>query len=150
MNRVYPSLQRRPRTVAVLAWLRLVRAYLKMDRVIMEHLRQWNLSGAQFDILAHLGAAPGISQQELAEVRLTTKGNLSQLLDRMETAGLIQRVRERHVKRISLTETGQRLFDLVVPAHEALIDEHLAALTPAEQTQLLGLLRALDRSLSPG
>ena len=116
----------------------------------MERLREWNLSTAQFDILAHVGAVEGITQQELAEVRLTTKGNLSQLLERMEADGLVCRVREGHAKHIYLTDAGRRVFAGVVPAHEALIDAQFRALPPSEQSQLLRLLRTLDRTLAPG
>src|SRR5947209_4618423 len=137
----------RPRSIGVLAWLRLVRVHQKVERTAMEHLRQWNVSVPQFDILAHVGAAEGITQQELAAARLTTKGNLSQLLDHMERNGIVRRQRDGRVKRIRLTEAGQRLFAEVLPAHEALITAQLCALGPADQHRLLGLLRTLDHAL---
>src|SRR2546428_9550253 len=87
------TLRHRPRSVGVLAWLRLVRVHQKVERTAMEHLRQWNVSVPQFDILAHVGAAEGITQQELAVARLTTKANLSQLLDHMEQDGILPRAR---------------------------------------------------------
>ena len=49
-----PALRHRPRSVEVLAWLRLVRVYQKVERTAMEHLRAWQLSVPQFDILAHV------------------------------------------------------------------------------------------------
>src|SRR5437764_14996548 len=107
----------RPRSIGVLAWLRLVRVHQKVERIEAEHLRRWELSVPQFDVLAHVGAAEGIAQHELAAARLTTKGNLSQLLDHMERSGIVRREREGRVKRIWLTDAGQRLFAEVVPAH---------------------------------
>src|SRR5205814_5005680 len=133
----------------VLAWVRLVRVHQEVERTAMAHLRQWNVSVPQFDILAHVGAAAGITQQELAAARLTTKGNLSQLLDHMERAGIVRRERDGHVKRIWLTETGQRLFEEVVPAHEAVIAAQFSTLAPEDQDQLLRLLRTLDHGLRP-
>jgi DNA-binding MarR family transcriptional regulator len=129
--------------------LRLARVYQKVERVAMAHLRRWDLSVPQFDILAHVGAAEGITQQELATARLTTKGNLSQLLDHMERDGLVQRVRDGRVKRIHLTEAGRRRFAEVVPAHEAVITAQFGALAPQDQDRLLGLLRTLDHALRP-
>jgi DNA-binding MarR family transcriptional regulator len=146
---VRPAPRYRPRSVAVVAWLRLVRVYQKIERVEMEHLRRWGLSPAQFDILAHVGAAEGITQQDLAAARLTTKGNLSQLLAHMERDGVVCRVRDGHVKRIHLTEAGRRLFAEVVPAHEAVVAAQFCALAPADTDRLLGLLRTLDRALKP-
>ncbi len=132
---------------ALLAWLRLARAFQKIDRASAAHLRAWDLSVAQFDALAQLGAAEGITQQELADRLLVTKGNVSQLLDRMERRGLIRRCQEGRAMRLFLTDTGRRLHAAAVPAQEALITGRFAALTPAEQRQLLGLLRKLDRAL---
>jgi DNA-binding MarR family transcriptional regulator len=149
MKQVLSGSRRRPRSAGVLAWLRLARVYQKLDRVAMEHLRAWNLSVPQFDILAHVGASEGLTQQELAAARLTTKGNLSQLLDHMERAGLVRRERDGRVKRISLTEAGRRLFAEVVPAHEAVIEAQFCALAPEETAALLRLLRTLDHRLGP-
>jgi DNA-binding MarR family transcriptional regulator len=129
--------------------LRLVRVHQKVERTAMEHLRQWNVSVPQFDILAHVGAAEGITQQELAAARLTTKGNLSQILDHMERDGIVRRERDGHVKRIWLNDAGRQLFAEVVPAHEAVITAQFCALTPEDQDQLLRLLRILDHLLRP-
>jgi DNA-binding MarR family transcriptional regulator len=131
----------------LLAWLRLMRVFQKVDRASDEHLRAWDLSVAQFDVLAHVGAAEGIVQQELADSLLVTKGNVCQLLDRMEGRGLILRQREGRNNRIFLTEEGRRLFNDVVPAHEALIAERFSALSHAEQDKLHELLRELDLTL---
>jgi DNA-binding MarR family transcriptional regulator len=130
-----------------LAWLRLMRVFQKVDRVSGERLRAWDLSVGQFDVLARVGAAEGVVQQELADSLLVTKGNVCQLLDRMEGRGLILRRREGRNNRIFLTEEGRRLFDEVVPAHEALIAERFSALSREEQERLHELLRKVDRAL---
>src|ERR687893_2983055 len=134
----------------LMAWLRLMRVFQKVDRASGERLRAWDLSVGQFDVLAHVGAAEGIVQQELADSLLVTKGNVCQHLDRMEGRGLILRQREGRNNRIFLTEEGRRLFDEVVPAHEALIVERFSALSSAEQERLHELLRKLDRALDQG
>lgn len=135
------------RRVSVVAWLRLARVFQKIDRASAEHLRRWELSVAQFDTLAQLGAAEGITQQELADRLLVTKGNVSQLLDRMERRGLIRRSQEGRATRLSLTDSGRQLFGAVVPAQQELIAQRFARLSPEEQAQLLRLLRKLDRAL---
>ena len=131
----------------LLAWLRLMRVFQKVDRVSGERLRAWDLSVGQFDVLARVGAAEGIVQQELADSLLVTKGNVCQLLDRMEGRGLILRQREGRNNRIFLTKEGRRLFNDVVPAHETLIAERFSALSHAEQARLHELLRELDLAL---
>lgn len=128
--------------------MRLLRVAQRVERELGTRLRErWGLNNAQFDVLARVGAAEGIVQQRLADSLLVTKGNVAQLLDRMEKRGLIERRPEGRIKRLYLTEEGRYLFAEVVPAHEALIDERLSVLSKEEQRQLSAILRKLDRSL---
>ena len=132
---------------ALLAWLRLARVFQKVNRASTEHLRAWSLSLAQFDVIAQVGPAEGITQQELADKLLVTKGNICQLLDRLEEHGFIRRHQEGRVNHLFLTDTGQRLYQEVVPAQEAFITERFSTLAPEEQVQLLTILRKLDHAL---
>ncbi|HEX8917749.1 MAG TPA: MarR family transcriptional regulator [Chloroflexota bacterium] len=142
--RVTTSNIRRP---ALLAWLRLARAYQKIERVSGEGMRCFGLSMAQFDVLAHVGAAEGMMQQELADSLLVTKGNICQLVDRMEQSGLLVRRQEGRANRLFLTEQGRSLFEQAVPRNEENIVALFSALNSEEQSQLLHLLRKLDRSV---
>jgi len=135
---------RRP---ALLGWLRLMRVHQKVNRASGEQLKGWDLSLAQFDVLAHVGATEGISQQELADSLLVTKGNVCQLLDRMEGRGLILRRQEGRANRLFLTEEGRKLFDEAVPAQQTMIAERFSVLSEEEQSQLYELLRKFDRAL---
>ncbi len=139
--------ERSNRSQAVVAWLRLMRVQQKMERAAMEDLRRWDLSVPQFDVLAHVGAVDGITQQELAEARLTTKGNLSQILDNMESCGLIERERDGRSKRVRLSARGRALLAEALPLHEAAIAARFCALQANEQAHLRKLLRRLDKSL---
>ena len=136
---------RRP---GLLAWLRLARIFQRVERNSGEHLRGWDLNVAQFDVLAHVGASEGMTQQELADSLLVTKGNVCQLLDRMEGRGWISRRQQGRANRLFLTDAGRRLFDEVVPAHEALIAGRFSVLSEGEQERLHALLRKLDKALS--
>jgi DNA-binding MarR family transcriptional regulator len=78
---------------------------------------------------------------------MVTKGNVCQLLDKMEARGLLSRRQEGRANRLFLTDTGRRLFEEVVPAHEAVIAERFSALSEGEQAQLHEILRKLDRAL---
>jgi DNA-binding MarR family transcriptional regulator len=142
--------ERGDRRPDVLAWLRLARVYHKVDRATADHLRAYDLSVAQFDVLARIAAREGLTQQELAAALLVTKGNVCQLLDRMEARGLVER-RQAPVGRgnhLYLTEAGARLSRIAIPAQEDLIARQLVALSPDEHRQLLALLRKLDQSLN--
>jgi DNA-binding MarR family transcriptional regulator len=136
------------RTVAIPAWLRLVRVFQKVDRASVDLLRKWDLSVAQFDVLVQVGNVDGITQQRLADQLLVTKGNVCQLLDRMEERGLLVRQQEGRANHIHLTEKGRALRAETLPAQEQLIGGIFAALPHAQQVALLASLRRLDHTLA--
>lgn len=138
---------RRP-DLSVVAWLRLVRVFQKVQQATTDELRAEGLSVGQFDVLAQVGAAEGLTQQQVADALLVTKSNVCQLLDRMERAGIVERRQHGRTNLLYLTPEGKRLHDRVVPAHEHRIAEQLAALSADEQATLLRLLRTLDHALA--
>jgi DNA-binding MarR family transcriptional regulator len=133
---------------AVAAWLRMTRVFHKIEHRLTQHLRPYDLSLAHFDVLAQLQGNEGITQQELADRLLVTKGNVCQILDRMMERGLLVRRQEGRINRVFLTERGRQLAGVLVPEQEALMAEQFAALSPAERHHLLRALHVLDRSLS--
>ena len=50
------ALEGRPRAAGLLAWLRLVRVFQRVDRVSSESLRCHGISSAQLDVLDDAGA----------------------------------------------------------------------------------------------
>jgi MarR family 2-MHQ and catechol resistance regulon transcriptional repressor len=134
--------------VAVLAWLRLMRVYHKIDHRTADLLKEWKLSVSRFDVLNHAGNGEGKTQQELADALMVTKGNICQVLDGMEAEGLLYRRRSGRTNHIYLTDEGRHLRSTLVPTQEAEIGKAFSALTDDEQQALLGLLRKLDRSLT--
>ena len=144
-TRTYRPRLRQP---AVLAWLRLARVFQKIDTRSERFFHTHKLNTAQFDVLAQVGAARGMTQQELADALLVTKGNISQLLGKLEQAGMITRQQTGRTNCLSLTKQGQALFEVVVPQQEALIAELLTPLSDDEQRELLRLLRKLDHGIT--
>ncbi len=137
----------RPDDTAVMTWLRLIRVFQKVERVTSTNLRCSQVSLAHFDVLAHVAAAEGQTQQALADSLLVTKGNVCQVLSRMEREGLIERREEGRSNRLYLTGKGRELFREVAPDHEAKVSGCFSALDEEEQRTLLHLLRKVDRSL---
>src|SRR5256885_13470452 len=138
---------RNVRRPGLLAWLRLARVFQKVDRAATESLRCRQLSPAQVDVLAKVGSSEGISQQELANALLVTKGNVCQLLDKMEGTGLLERRPDGRVNRLFLTDQGRRVHDEVVPRHDELLAHQFNTLSEPDQRELLRLLRQLDHGL---
>ena len=123
----------------------MARVVQKMTRLSAEHLKPWNLSVAQFDAIAQIGSTERLAQQDLADRLLVTKGNVSQLVDRLEQRGIVGRCHEGRTQRLSLTAAGRQLYNEVVPAHERFIARQFATLCPEEQQHLRRLLRHIDQ-----
>lgn len=140
----------RRQQVRVATWARLARVYHEFDRASAELLRRWDLSVAQFDVLAQIGAREGLTQQELAERLLVTKGNVSQIIARMARDGLVRRSQQGRTSRLYLTDAGRALYARVVPEKEAMIVARFAALTDAELLALAQGLRVLRRGNATG
>ena len=141
-----PRYRRSLRRPGLLAWLHMLRITRRDQRAATRHLGRWDLSYAQFDALAQIGAHEGISQHELAERLLVTQGNITQLLDKLERRGLVRRCPEGRTNRLVLTDEGRALFAIVVPAHEDWQQARLDALSADDQRELVRILSLLDRS----
>lgn len=136
------------RKPSVISWLRLARVHQKVNHATTEFMREYNLSMAQFDVLAQISATEGCTQQELADRLFVTKGNISQLLERLEQRGLIRRKPHGRAYRLYLTEEGQSLTARAVPAQEEFIARLLGGLSYDEQSQLRHLLNRLDHEIA--
>ncbi|MFJ8415846.1 MarR family winged helix-turn-helix transcriptional regulator [Bacillus paramycoides] len=131
-------------TLGLLLWFRLSRFYNKSIRETNQHLKKWNVSAAQFDVLVQIGGHDRLTQQELGNKLFVTKGNVTQLLNKMEQLEWIGREQEGTTKYISLTEKGRALYEEIVPPQETFQAEQFHNLNIEEQNQLLKLLKKLQ------
>ncbi|MGG3640532.1 MarR family winged helix-turn-helix transcriptional regulator [Bacillus gobiensis] len=139
------SLSKQGERIGILLWFRLSRFYNQSIRETNQHLKNWDLSAAQFDVLAQVGSHKRLSQQELAKKLLVTKGNITQLLNKMEELGLVKREQEWKTKYLSLTDDGKALFDEVVPKQEHFQAAQFNKLNHEEKKQLLELLKKIQK-----
>jgi DNA-binding MarR family transcriptional regulator len=129
----------------------LVRFNSRLERRMAEALAVHGLTVAQFDVLATLGCGDGITQQELAEWLLVTKGNIVGLIDRVSAAGWVERrpdPEDRRVNRLYLTDAGRMLASEAQPGQYALVKKIFGSLTETELRQMHALLRRLDGARS--
>lgn len=134
------------RSPAVAAWNRLVRIHQRIDALSEQHFKAAGLNTAWFDVLARVGAHEGLTQGELADTLLVTKGNVSQLVAKMEAAGLLERRAEGRSQHLWLTAAGHQARRETLPRQEALLEGTLSALSADEQDQLLRLLKKWEAS----
>lgn len=128
-------------------WLRMIKIAQKITRAAEEPLREANLTAPQMQILARLYRMNGQIQQTLAENLHVTKGNVSQLIMKLETNGLVERKKEGRKTRVFLTEAGFRVIAELLPSHDAFIEKNFSSLTQEEQKQLMYLLSKLDNGI---
>ncbi|ALX49594.1 MarR family winged helix-turn-helix transcriptional regulator [Lentibacillus amyloliquefaciens] len=129
--------------LSTLLWHRLTRVHKDNLKGTNELLNEWNLTNAQMDIISRLGEHRTLAQQELAEMLLVTKGNITQLLGKLEDRYLISRKKDWRTNYISLTKLGQKLYREITPQLENYQWEKSNQLTTEEKKQLLHLLRKL-------
>ncbi|MHA6259124.1 MarR family winged helix-turn-helix transcriptional regulator [Sporosarcina sp. CAU 1771] len=127
----------------LLIWFRIARFYTKSLRSSNRHLKKWGLTAAQFDVLVQVGTFDKLTQQELGDKLFVTKGNITHLLQKLESLGLIEREQDWKTKYVSLTEQGRALFDEVVPVQEDFQANQFENLTEDEKKQLNELLKKL-------
>jgi DNA-binding MarR family transcriptional regulator len=127
------------------------------ERLIEAELMRFGLKLGEFDVLSALrraGAPFEVTPTELYRSLMLSSGAMTNRLDHLEEAGLVQRKDDpddRRGYRVGLTGKGKQLIDRVIVAHVENEERLVAALSSAEQDQLDGLLRKLLASApSPG
>lgn len=138
--------ERKEERYGLLIWYRLSRIYSQSLRASNQHLKAWDLTAAQFDCLVQIGSHEGLTQQQLADKLLVTKGNITQLLSKMEQLGWVTRKQSWKTKSLFLTEQGRKLFNEVVPAQEHFQASHFDGLELEEKKQLIDLLRKVQQT----
>jgi DNA-binding MarR family transcriptional regulator len=127
------------------------------ELVMRDHLNPLfadaGLQPGEFDVLATLrrsGEPYMLSPTRLYEAAMISSGGMTNRLDRLERAGLIERRPEpndRRGKLIALTDAGRRVIDETITRHVANEAQLLSVLAPAEQEKLNTLLKKLIAGL---
>jgi DNA-binding MarR family transcriptional regulator len=141
------------------SWRLYFESALALVDVLDEELeRQAGIPLRWYDVLVHLEESPqGIPMNELAERILLSKSGFTRVVDRMEEAGLVRRVRPEHDRRtilVVLTDKGAETMEDARRYHRHGIEEHFAGhLTDNEVkvlTRALEKVSAHARPLRPG
>jgi MarR family transcriptional regulator, organic hydroperoxide resistance regulator len=139
-----------PEELELRTWIQMMRTSSRMERRLEQALERHGLSIAQFDILATLGFEQGITQQDLAERLLVTKGNICGMIDRMEVGGWVERrpdPGDRRLNRLFLTRQGKAKLGQTLPEQDALLKQLMSALKPAEIQSLYQFLDRLEEAV---
>jgi MarR family transcriptional regulator, 2-MHQ and catechol-resistance regulon repressor len=126
----------------------LARAYQAFSLYSDRHIRQMDLTPAQFDVIATLGNTEGLCMSELADKTLITKGTITGVIDRLEQKELVRREvppKNRRSFTIVLTPKGKKLFETIFPSHIAYLKDCLKELSQPELDAAISILGKLHR-----
>lgn len=124
-------------------------------RIIEEGMATHGLSVAEFDVLAALrrsGEPHELRPTELSRTLMLSPAGISNRLDRLEKAGLVERrlaPDDRRSLLVRLSAAGRATVDEAVTGHVAREEALLSGLSAAERAKLDTLLRKLLLSLEP-
>jgi DNA-binding MarR family transcriptional regulator len=123
---------------------------LRLARELRKETEQLGVTARQATLLWLVKRNPGLSLAELAAHEGISPPALSGNVDRLERAGLIERVRSSDDRRrvgLRLTEEGVRLLRRVRARRTTWLTEHLRALDPDELAAVEAAIPALERLL---
>jgi DNA-binding MarR family transcriptional regulator len=139
-----------PSEATVAAWVRLVRAQQTVLGRIEAGLKAAGLpSLSWYDVLLELSRAENgrLRPLELERRTLLAQYNASRLLDRMEKAGLVERLphpEDRRGQLVAITAEGRAVQKRIWRSYAPAIQRHIGEkLRPAEAVELARLLQKL-------
>jgi len=115
-----------------------------------QRAREVGLSLAQGRTLVYLALNQGINQAGLADILEVRPISLARLLDRMETAGWIERrpdPADRRVHRLHLADKAHPVLETVQALATELRSRAMVGLSDYERSQLMLLLRRVRENL---
>ncbi len=132
------------------AWIEVVKAYARCQRLLTRELDGVGLSTAQHEVLVAVARDEGLSQKQVAARLLVTKSNVTALLDRLEKSGWVTRTphpEDARSRCVFLTPAGRRLFKRAVKKHAAVVQLMTQRLRPAELSMLQGVMKTVVADL---
>ena len=126
-------------------WLRLFTCKMVIEGEVRRRLRdQFGVTLPRFDLMAQLDRAPqGMTLGELSQRMMVSNGNITGLVERLATQGLIRREpapNDRRVQIVSLTPKGRRSFRTMAKQNADWVGEIFGDLSPADTEALMNLL----------
>ena len=132
-------------------WFRLLTCATLIERSVRQGLREeFGITLPKFDLLSQLDRADeGLTMGELSRRLMVTNGNVTGLIDRLVTEGLVARQPAPHDRRaqlVRLTPAGKQAFDAMIPKHQDFIAARFQGISRNELAELHRLLGKLKTS----
>jgi len=131
----------------------------RIERLVDEKMKAvcstFNLERWGFDVLATLrraGKPYQLTPTQLYNSLMITSGAMTNRIDRLEAASLVERLHDPADRRgvlVSLTKDGLKLIDKAVTTHMEVEEAMLASLSSKDRESFAELLRTLSQDLEP-
>ena len=125
----------------------------RLTSSVQGHLKQWDVSTPQFNVLRILyvrDEGEGVSCQTVLARLLTPVPDLTRLLARLDERGWVTRFRDPHDRRIRrsrLTDEGRRLVEEIYPTLTVFHQTEFASLSKTETQTLFELVAKASQSV---
>jgi DNA-binding MarR family transcriptional regulator len=124
-----------------------------IDEQMKAACSEFNLERWGFDVLASLrraGKPYHLTPTQLYRSLMLTSGAMTNRIDRLETAGLVERLQDPEDRRgvlVSLTKDGLKRIDRAVTEHMKVEEKMLAPLSDKDRERFSELLRTLSHGV---
>jgi DNA-binding MarR family transcriptional regulator len=130
-------------------WVRLLRVARAIEAQLRERLQaEFDTTLPRFDVMAALFRAPkGMTMSEVSRFLLVSNGNVTGIVDRLVSDGLVARANrdgDRRVSIVRLTTAGNATFRKMASAHQRWIDEFLEGIEVDEAKRIAATLKTLQ------
>ena len=127
-------------------WIRMLRLTRAIESELRENLRtEFTATLPRFDVMAALYRFPhGMILSELSRYLMVSNGNVTGIVNRLVSDGLVERTLrngDRRTSVVRLSARGTRDFEAMARAHESWVNEIFASLSPGEAERLSEQLR---------
>ncbi len=129
------------------ALLSVVRTADLLAQRMNQFLKQFELSGSQYNVLRILRGSPdGLSCGQIAERMISRDPDVTRLLDKLEARGLIERERNEDDRRVVIARITAGGLDLLTRLDPLVASEHRRQLGALGEQKLRQLIELLEQA----
>ncbi|RCK04007.1 MarR family transcriptional regulator [Thalassospira xianhensis MCCC 1A02616] len=130
------------------AWLQILKVSRKIEGELREKMRlEFGSTLPRFDVMAALyRSRDGMRMSELSSALMVSNGNVTGIVDRLVTEGMLVRVpveNDRRASIVRLTEAGEKDFAERALVHEGWVSELFSDLSASDADALIRILRTV-------
>jgi DNA-binding MarR family transcriptional regulator len=134
------------------AYLNLIRTYGVLEADFAQLFKQHGISEPKYNVLRILRGAggDGLPSLEIADRMITRVPDVTRIVDRLETQGMVKRERTAADLRVVLVSITRKGLDLLAKLDEPIRQTHCRQLQHLSKAELAELSRLLEKARMPG